>query len=1031
MIAALWAGLAAAGGSCGMPFWDAVGSGAVPEVPLADLRRLDRTLRGVQRCAPPWEAALAEAQLAFLRADAAAAGSAIERAATQCADRDCETVAALRYAIAVDQASSLGGYFLDDVLRTRDPATWETLSRLANAAMFAAMRPPPSHAPLPVLWAAAADARRKAPTFDAVQLIGHDPADFVEAPVDDPLAKSIVSRSFDPRFDLDVLEPAAAGMRAGHAMAPDGELLALGVHPTSDSPQRSLMFEQGLLPRDRATPDVDAALAALASGRTRAGTRDRAVSAFTEAWARQIRGDRAASRALRRSERIAEGLGLVDVQIANHLLRARAAVADDDAATAVAYLTEALGQAGSHGAWGRAQSVIRVWRELAERTFYLDRHYATGDALLSAGLKASRDVDPRLVAAFAESQIEASEHLGLYPEVRTRVAEARAALQAARDFAAERHEDYRARFGKEPSKDGTVAFALLSLIQADANAVAQLGQPQEELLAVFDEARQAAEELDAVTERRSLATTVPGAYGELFLPSWYANTGDFASAVAMLEQSGSTFGAVLAAGWRGVEAPLPPLDDWLASAGPTLPGQAASSEATSLRQYLRLARLFGQGGEVEAALARWSANPTVAERCAAQPWFCPQTTATAHEAAGRRDEAHREYRAALEALQMVTAGEDGAVSQTLRDVEREIYQGLARTAPDAKSRLDWWDAGRWIETQRLAGRDARPTPLQLPRADDGLLVVSLGSLNDGRRAQVSVWRSGGGVAEHRFVNTSDWGLDAELRRQRSTGRVDGIAREVADWLAHRIPAGDAVLMVVDKELRAAGVHTLPVDGTPLALRNPLAFAPSVRHAIQARERRARGRGSVVIGMPITALSDPTREGTLPVIAEAELRGISADRVFWNEGATTQRALEALQSAAVVHISAHGRIDRLRPASSGILLSDGPLTLSRLRALELPGSLVVLSSCTSARAGNGGGADVLSMDTVLLTNGARAVVATPRSVPADVAATWMGAFHGALEGGADAMDAALAAYRATSRAFERPAEWGAFSLTGGW
>lgn len=146
-------------------------------------------------------------------------------------------------------------------------------------------------------------------------------------------------------------------------------------------------------------------------------------------------------------------------------------------------------------------------------------------------------------------------------------------------------------------------------------------------------------------------------------------------------------------------------------------------------------------------------------------------------------------------------------------------------------------------------------------------------------------------------------------------------------------------------------------------------------------------------------------------ARAEAEVVAATwpqaRLLVGAAATTAAAADALRTADVVHLAAHGHHEAENPLFSWVRLADGPLFAHELEGAVLPGSLVVLSACEVGRASVRPGGEVLGLASVLLRLGAGAVVASLAPLRDEVAARVMPTFHVLVRRGASP-DQALAA-----------------------
>lgn len=180
-------------------------------------------------------------------------------------------------------------------------------------------------------------------------------------------------------------------------------------------------------------------------------------------------------------------------------------------------------------------------------------------------------------------------------------------------------------------------------------------------------------------------------------------------------------------------------------------------------------------------------------------------------------------------------------------------------------------------------------------------------------------------------------------------------------------------------------------GVPTSVASRLATGGGANQA--AGSGGATGRDVRILAGPGLAHSDAEAEAVarcwLPP-ARVEVRsGVSA---------TSGAAREALATASVVHLAAHGRHEVDNPLFSSLRLADGPLYAHELEGLRLPGSVVVLSACEVGRSSERPGGEVLGLASVLLRLGARAVVAALAPLRDDAAADLMPALHTGLAAG---------------------------------
>jgi tetratricopeptide (TPR) repeat protein len=142
---------------------------------------------------------------------------------------------------------------------------------------------------------------------------------------------------------------------------------------------------------------------------------------------------------------------------------------------------------------------------------------------------------------------------------------------------------------------------------------------------------------------------------------------------------------------------------------------------------------------------------------------------------------------------------------------------------------------------------------------------------------------------------------------------------------------------------------------------------------------------------------------------AQLWAPVADRVTANRGdaATRDRLAEALASATLVHVAAHGSHMRQNPLFSSLELIDGPLFAYEIADRRVAPH-VVLSACELGMATTRPGDENLGLTQVLLQLGAQCVVAGVAQVHDDLAGHVMADYHRRMANGAESASALAAA-----------------------
>jgi CHAT domain-containing protein len=136
---------------------------------------------------------------------------------------------------------------------------------------------------------------------------------------------------------------------------------------------------------------------------------------------------------------------------------------------------------------------------------------------------------------------------------------------------------------------------------------------------------------------------------------------------------------------------------------------------------------------------------------------------------------------------------------------------------------------------------------------------------------------------------------------------------------------------------------------------------------------------------IFAIDDPRQD--LPN-SEREIQAAIASflpqvTILRHDRANTRAVKAALQNASIAHFSCHGTANLNEPLTSGLLMSDGLLTLKDIFALNLAESgglrLAILSACETGMIGIENADEAISLPTGLLQAGVAAVISSLWSV----------------------------------------------------
>jgi CHAT domain-containing protein len=154
------------------------------------------------------------------------------------------------------------------------------------------------------------------------------------------------------------------------------------------------------------------------------------------------------------------------------------------------------------------------------------------------------------------------------------------------------------------------------------------------------------------------------------------------------------------------------------------------------------------------------------------------------------------------------------------------------------------------------------------------------------------------------------------------------------------------------------------------------YVPNARSLSTARNiaQRTLADSLLAIDNPRHDLPNSTREVT------AAIATFTQHQVLKHEQATISAVLAALPHYNILHLSCHGTANLSEPLTSGLVMSDGLLTLRDLLDLKLDGiRLAILSACETGLAGTELADEAISLPTGLLQAGVAGVIGSLWSV----------------------------------------------------
>jgi hypothetical protein len=225
-----------------------------------------------------------------------------------------------------------------------------------------------------------------------------------------------------------------------------------------------------------------------------------------------------------------------------------------------------------------------------------------------------------------------------------------------------------------------------------------------------------------------------------------------------------------------------------------------------------------------------------------------------------------------------------------------------------------------------------------------------------------------------------------------TGSLTGTLATLDRALSPALPSGrDPLLLVPPAQLAALPWAMLPsLRGRTLTV--SLSATHWVRHDVSVENPDVRA-----VAGPDLSLAGTESEA----VAAAWGQSVGS----WSTGRDFR---DALVTADLVHVAAHGQHEPDNPLFSSLLLADGPTFVHEVEGLRLTARHAVLSACRAGRVNVRPGDEPLGLTACLLAFGVSTVVAPVSVVGDDLALATMTAYHQGLSSGLDAASALAAA-----------------------
>ncbi len=280
-------------------------------------------------------------------------------------------------------------------------------------------------------------------------------------------------------------------------------------------------------------------------------------------------------------------------------------------------------------------------------------------------------------------------------------------------------------------------------------------------------------------------------------------------------------------------------------------------------------------------------------------------------------------------------------------------------------------------------------------------------------------------------------LDPMADLARSLHHGEALTAALLEPVRDMLQEARRLYVVPDRELALLPFDALPYSGEP----GTVFLAESMATAILplAAVPQAGSSGSTAAGVLLAGDPSPGRyDNALPRLPGAA-QELSALRKVWGNRSTTVITGEGLTRDAVlaalglrpgtIHLATHAVASTSDPERCAIHLSSGDrLSLDDIAGLNLPGSDVMLSACSTGEGEVVPGEGVIGLSWAFLHAGAGSIGASLWDVEDAAAARLMSVWHARLKAGDDPVDALAAARRETAREYPHPAWWAPFILT---
>ena len=276
------------------------------------------------------------------------------------------------------------------------------------------------------------------------------------------------------------------------------------------------------------------------------------------------------------------------------------------------------------------------------------------------------------------------------------------------------------------------------------------------------------------------------------------------------------------------------------------------------------------------------------------------------------------------------------------------------------------------------------------------------------------------------------GGDSELSQSLGRGLVEPVLP--------MLEGVEELVVVPHQSLHYLPFSAIEVAGKPLIEQYRLSRIPSASAWLLSQEQQLRkgpfaaaALGNLSIG---PAHSEEITRGSTFSPLPGTLEEVSAlVNLFPGSTQLIEKQLTSAElrkvgtESGALHVATHGVFDPEYPLFSGLVTSDGMVTVADILGWERTPDLVVLSACETALGDLGEGDDIVGLSRAFQAGGTRCLVATLWPVSDESTSLWMTSFYNALKNKQTTAEASAGATLALRERYPSPYYWAPFVVIG--